>query len=435
MSAIDSRNGREFGGRGKGPLHVLEMIGNAGTGGVESYVANLIQALTGADEARFTVMAPHESAYTAHLRRLGCSIVITPIRDDPPWRSIETAVQLVRQERVDVIHANLLNAHTLASIVGGLTGVPACATVHSMYLASQELSVCHTTGAHMVLVCQTAYARALAAGLARESLSLIPNGVDLKRFAPNRDGSAFRASIGVPHDAPLVGFVGRISIEKGPDKFVQIAERINRVMPDVHFAMVGEGPWESHIREMIERLRIGDRVHLTGMREDTEAVYPALDLFIQPSRADAMPLSVIEAMACGLPVVAMAIGGIPELVEFGTTGYVATLGEDPGAPGPYPGDWEALANFSLDLLRQPERMKVMGAAGRTRAEELFDLTLTARRTGELFRRLAQTGGKGLGAIDIADIRESRGRARVKPDVVAPAKVEGGLAALSSGKAT
>jgi glycosyltransferase involved in cell wall biosynthesis len=374
--------------KGKRRLRILQVIGNAIVGGMETYVGNLIANLP-ADEYDITCICPFESAFTASLRRLGCQVFITPISDDPPWRSIAMAVEIIRQHRIDLIHAHLLNAHTLAGIAGRLTNTPTVATVHSRSLWTQEISVSRLTETHLIFVCQEAYAQALATGLRVDKLTVIPNGVDTNRFKPDRSGAAFRQALGVPAHATLAGFVGRLSPEKGPDKFVQVAERIHQHMPDVHFALVGDGPLESELYELIERMGLAKRVHLAGARNDMESVYPAFDVLLQTSRSEAMPLVLLEAMACGLPVIAIAIGGVAEIVENGTSGQLISAGDWPGVASPYPGDWEGVASAAIDLLKRPDRLKQMGKVGRARAEELFDLKRNVLATGALFQRLVQ----------------------------------------------
>ena len=401
-------------------IQLLEIIGNAIVGGMETYTRNLIAKLP-RDEFEITCILPYESAYTASLRDLGCRVYITPIHDDPLWRSIEMSVEVIKQHRIDLIHANLANAHTLAGIVGGLTGTPAVATIHSRSLWIQELSVARLTNMHLITVCQEAFAQALATGMPADSLTLVRNGVDVARFGPQRSGAAFRRSIGLSEEETLVGFVGRMSWEKGPDKFVQVADRIHQQMPDIHFAMVGEGPVESEIRDMIAQTGMGERIHLAGLRRDVEDVYPAFDLMIQTSRSEAMPLALLEGMASGVPVVAISVGGVAELVEGGTTGLLVSPGDWPGVSSPYPGDWEGIAAASLDLLHQPERLKRMGSAARARAERHFDLQTTVEETAALFQRLVRPASPRSGAWPLSSViavKDAERRVRMKAQAAA-----------------
>lgn len=415
-SGVSSSNGVPSRSGNSKPLQVLQIIGNAIVGGMETYVSNLITRLP-SDEFQVTCLCPYESAFTASLRRFGFKVYITPIQDDPAWRSVEMAVELIRQHRIDVIHSHLLNAHTLAGVAGRLTNTPAVSTIHARTLWTQEISVTRLTGTHLIAVCQEAYAQALASGIPADSITVIPNGVDTQRFTPQRSGAAFREAIGVPPETPLVGFVGRLAWEKGPDKFLQVAERIRRHRPDVCFAMVGEGPMESELRDTIRQLGLQDCVHLAGMRHDTENVYPAFDLLLQTSRSEAMPMVLLEGMACALPVVAIGVGGVAEMVEGGTNGVLVSPGNWSYVASPYPGDWEGVAAAAIELLNQPARLRRMGQAGRKRAEDVFDLRHNVRETAAVFQRLVKPAVMKNGVWQptvVRDQSDSERRVRLRP---------------------
>jgi glycosyltransferase involved in cell wall biosynthesis len=271
-------------------------------------------------------------------------------------------------------------AHALAGLAGSLTQTPVVATVHGMNITTQELGICRTVGSHLIAVCQEAYTQALAMGVPPDRLTLIPNGVDTELFTPDGDGAQFRESAGVPADAPLVGFVGRIAPEKGPDQFVRAAEFVYRRRPDAHFVLVGGAHLaeSDEIAGMIDRMGIGDRVHLVGQWDDTTAVYPALDIVVSTSRSEGMPLALLEAMACARPIAALAVGGVPEIVEVGATGWLTG-----------PGDWEGIGRILLNALAHPEDLPLMGQAARRRVEERFDLRISVQRTAALFRQLTK----------------------------------------------
>ena len=366
-------------GAGQQRCNVLEVIGNALFGGMERYVLDLVCHLPD-DQFSITCVCPFESAFTAELRRCGCQVLITPIHDEPPWRSIQLAVEAIRMHDIHLIHAHMPKAHVLAGLAGCLTQTPVLATVHGMNVTTHELGICRTTGSSLIAVCQEAYTQALALGVPPERVALIRNGVDVQAFEPGRDCAAFRDRIGVPRDAPLVGFVGRLAPEKGPDLFVRAADKIARQRPDAHFALVGDGDMALAVAALIEQLGLRERVHMAGFASDTAEVYPALDVVLQTSRSEGMPLALLEAMACGRPVVAIGVGGVPEIVEVGTTGLLA------GAQ-----DWEGVAIHALDLLARPERRLAMGRAARARAEQHFDIHASARTIAELFRETARRG--------------------------------------------
>ncbi|TPM95033.1 glycosyltransferase family 4 protein [Mesorhizobium sp. B2-1-3A] len=338
------------GGQPDERLHILEVLGNAIIGGMENYVRNLAANLS-ADEFRVSVVCPFESALTDSLRAAGRDVYIAPLRDDPPWRSIELICTLVRETGVDLIHAHLMNAHTVAAIAGRLSGIPVVATLHGMSLQPQEISVARTTGSHTIVVCREAWSQALAVGLPFESVSLVPNGIDLSVYHPlSAEPGEFRQSIGVGPTDKLVGFVGRLAWEKGPDKFIKAAEFILQQRPEVHFAVIGTGSMEQNLLALVRQHGLAARIHMVGLVRDPSRIYPALDVLLHTSRADAMPLTILEAMASGVPVVAIGVGGIPEIVAAGETGILVGTAEWPGIVSEYPGDWEGVAHARIPVI-------------------------------------------------------------------------------------
>ena len=199
------------GGQADERPHILEVLGNAIVGGMENYVRNLTANLPAA-EFKVSLLCPFESAMTEALRAGGCEVYIAPLHDDPPWTSVELICTLVREIGVDLLHAHLMNAHTVAAIAGRLSGTPTVATLHGMSLQSQEISVARTTGSHTIVVCRQAWSQALAVGLPSEFVSLVPNGVDLTVYHPlSADPVEFRQTIHVGPTDTLIGFVGRLA--------------------------------------------------------------------------------------------------------------------------------------------------------------------------------------------------------------------------------
>src|SRR5438132_986445 len=124
----------------KSPFNILEVIGNASFGGMEKYITNFITHLP-PNQFKITCICPYESAFTTSLRDLGCKVYITPITDDPTWRSIQLAVEVTRLHGINVLHAHMPKAHVLAGLAGSLTHKPVVATVHGMHLTSFEYGI------------------------------------------------------------------------------------------------------------------------------------------------------------------------------------------------------------------------------------------------------------------------------------------------------
>ena len=372
------------------PIRVLEIIGNAVIGGMETYVLRLLGGLPAA-QFSVTCLCPYESRYTAQLRDAGFEVLITPIRDDPLWQSIQFTTQLIRSRGIEVVHAHLPNAHVLAGITSRLTQIPALATVHGMFVPALEVEASRLTGTHLTVVSQSAYMQALTAGIPAERLTLVSNGVDAELFSPRPRRPKFRAGLGIPDTAPLVGFVGRLAFEKGPDQFVRMAWFIRKDSPDTHFVMVGEGPMRDDIRSLIRELKLNDRVHLAGACSDMPAVYPEFDVLASTSRSEGMPLVMLEAMATGLPVVATEVGGVAEIIENGTTGWLARLN-----------DYETIARLLTGMLANIEATRAMGRAARERVIHRFTLATSVERIAQVIRSLKSPQGMR-GRANVSDL--------------------------------
>jgi glycosyltransferase involved in cell wall biosynthesis len=363
------------------PVRLLEVMGNAIVGGMETYVARLVEGLPRAGFA-ITVLCPCESRITERLRTAGAEVLVTPMpHDEAPWLSVHMACALVKANGIDVLHAHLPNAHLLAGLAGSLTHRPVVTTIHGRQVTPLDVEVHHSAGTHVSVVCRHSYYHALGMGIRESQLSCIPNGVDTGLFQP-RDGridvpGGLRESLGIEAGTPLVGFVGRLSPEKGPEVFLNAMARLHRLVPQACAVLVGDGPMRQELERLAAAMAPPGAVKFAGVREDMAAVYRALDVLVSSSHSEAMPLCVMEAMASGVPVVATRVGGVPELIEQGQTGF-----------GVGARDADGLAGQVALLLRQPEQRLRMGQRARERALRHFSLDACVAHTAELLAQLA-----------------------------------------------
>ncbi len=358
-------------------ISVLEIIGTATRGGMENYLVNFFKNLP-ADEFRITCICPCESPFTKTLRELGIeNIFITPLADNPEWRSIQLALEVCRLQEVDVLHAHMPKSHVLAGLAGSLMNKPVVATIHGMHLNAHELGVALAVKSHLITNCQETYIQALALGVPAERVNLFHNGVDTTAFAPGRSGKKLRELINISSATILVGFVGRLEHEKGPDLFVRAAGYVHEILPDVHFVIAGAGSMLSNLERMSKQLRLERHLHFIDWADDPAEIYPGLDLLVHTSRGDGTSLVLLEAMACGRPAVGMAVGGIRDIIENEHTGMLVDAN-----------DWERLAFQITQLLKQPKILKAMGLAARKRVEENFNVLTNSRKTATLLRDIA-----------------------------------------------
>jgi len=183
---------------------------------------------------------------------------------------------------------------------------------------------------------------------------IIRNGIDCGRFVASPQARAgLRRELQLPDDARLVGIVAALRPEKNHAMFVDVAAAVCAVDPKAHFVIVGDGPQRALIEQQIELHAIADRVHLLGTRHDTPEIVAALDVFLLCSHNEASPVSILEALACGVPVISTQVGSVAETVRDGETGYLVT-----------PGDTAAMIQRLRQLLADASLRSRLGRNGR-----------------------------------------------------------------------
>lgn len=217
-----------------------------------------------------------------------------------------------------------------------------------------------------------------AAGADPARIHRLVNGVELNRFRPPREGerSASRVALGVSPTAPLVAYVGRLSHEKGVDVLLHAWPLLQQQVPAAELLLAGDGPARTALEAQVLALGLGRAVHLLGAVSDPERVLRAADAAALPSRTEGLPVALLEAMASGLPVVATAVGGTPEVLD-GDTGQLVP-----------PEDPPALARALAQALRAPEA-HAAALRGRARIESLHGAAAVAARHLALYDTLGR----------------------------------------------
>jgi len=209
-----------------------------------------------------------------------------------------------------------------------------------------------------------------------EKVFVIPNGVDTQRFQANHRSSELRRQIGLPTGARVAGIVAALRPEKNHELFLQAAAAVRKQIDSAHFLVIGDGPRRQPLEQLTTELGLGDCVHFLGTRSDIPELLSAMDAFVLTSHMEANPVSILEAMATGKPVVAPSVGSIPESVRDGETGYLFN-----------PGDLEQVSERLLDVLSHPDRAKSMGQTGRELVQASWSLDRMVSGYEELIEML------------------------------------------------
>ncbi len=243
-------------------------------------------------------------------------------------------------------------------LAGWLAGVPVlCSALHSTGLPDHvELPnrlLAPITDAFIAVA--PSHGRYLVEheGCPAAKVRVIPNGVDLERFRPLPRDEGLRRELGIPGGAPLAGIVAALRPEKNHELFLEAAAWIRRKVPQARFLVVGDGAQRGRLEGLAAELSLSESVRFLGTRNDVPAVLSLLDVLVLSSHMEANPVSILEAMACESPVVATAVGSVPESVIDGRTGYLVP-----------PGDAGRIAERVIELFQDPARRAAFGRAGR-----------------------------------------------------------------------
>jgi len=352
-------------------------------------VFDLVRRLP-AGEFRVIVGAPADGPFFERFQSLGIEVAPLPLNGLSP-RTLAAVIRLVRERRIRAIHSHGKGAGLYGRLAGWWTGVPALHTFHGIHYGhyppgfrrpylwlERRLSRLSRAVIH---VSESQARDAAGLHLADPGRThVVVNGIDSKEVRGMAEGAPLsRAALGLSADAQVVGTVARFDRVKGLDVLLESVRRLAGRYPRLALVLVGGGEEERNLRRRVARAGLADRVRFTGELADVPRLFPALDLYVSSSRGEGLPLSLLEAMACALPVVATRVTGHVDVVLEGVTGLLAG-----------PEDPEALAASVARLLDDPGLREKMGRAGRERVETHFSLERMAARLAGLYREAVST---------------------------------------------
>lgn len=362
-------------------LRVAHIIHGLGPGGAENVLVELAAAADAAALEMVVVgLSPVDNpVHAATLRRIGVPVVELDLARWDPRAVLRTAA-LLRTHRVQVIHTHLKHADLTGALAARRLGVPWVSTLHVIEDTPHGLLGRFKRSAGLVARTRLA-ARTIAVSEAQrqwyEELSdagdvvVLPNGVGDPEPVTAARRERIRTDLQVPPGGALLVSASLMRPEKGHGLLLDAVALLPRTRPVV-VALAGDGPLRTALTSRVDAdPALRDRVSFLGYRDDVPSLLGAADLVLHTSHADALPTTLINALAVGVPVVATRVGGIPDII----TDAVGTL----TAPDPI-----EIAEAVTRLLDDPILRKVMSAAGRERFLERFEARGWARRLRSLY---------------------------------------------------
>ncbi|HEU4364345.1 MAG TPA: glycosyltransferase, partial [Candidatus Krumholzibacteria bacterium] len=370
--------------RPREPRTVAHLVQNLDVGGLERVVINL---LAGTDPARYRALLytlGPGGALAAEVERRGFAVRRFAKAGGMDYRLFLRIARRFRADDVRVVHSHNYSPLVYGSVAGRLARTAGHVyTAHGAKTAArratrrfQRLGLVND----VVFVSEDARRVSLAAGaVVDRRVHTIVNGIDVDAYA--RDAATrrrIRAELGLTDSAPVAGIVARLTAAKDHVNLFDAFVRLRDSHPEARCVVVGDGELRADLERAVRERRLTGSVSLIGRRDDVADVLAAFDVFVLSSSTEGLALTLLEAMAAGLPVVATRVGGNPEVVEDGRSGSLVP-----------PRDAAALAVALGRMLDDREKARRMGSAGRERCRERFGVGTMVAHYLELYDRLAR----------------------------------------------
>jgi glycosyltransferase involved in cell wall biosynthesis len=344
------------------PYKILHIIGGGEIGGAEQHVLTL---LNGIDRTRFT---PHlicltHGPFAALARETNIPTKTLPMHFPLDLSPLPGIIRWARQKGIALVHTHGSRANLLGRLSARWLSIPNLTTVHSSlaydYLSPWSARI--ALGIDRLTLPLTSGIITVSKYLAREvalrggrNLETIYNGQAPISFDdPSSSRHQFRLQWGIPADALILGTIGRLHPTKGQTYLIKAATQLRLKFPTLHLLLIGDGPLRQDLEFELKQSTIPHT--LTGYLPQAYKALPAIDLFVLPSVSEGMGLVLLEAMQAGVPIVASAVGGIPEVIRAGKDGLLVS-----------PGDVAKLSNACSRILDNPDLAKSLVLSGISR---------------------------------------------------------------------
>ncbi len=366
-------------------MRILHLSSARAFGGGERHFVDLTLSLAARDHEVYAALVPSTPLFENLARLLPASRLLTlPLRNALDVQSARGLTEFVKQNRIEIVHAHVARDYPLAAYAARRThGASLVITRHVPFPLSKLHRLILSDVARVIAVSEPVAAQLDARRIVSpDKIRVIPNGIDLARFdlsATNFNRDHYRREL--PATATLlVGTVGELSEVKGQTDFVTAVAHIARQgHDDVAFLIAGEDhsprrETRARLEHLLTEHKLLARVLLLGEVSEVAPLLASLDVFVSSSRVEAFGLAMVEAMACGVPVVATATDGARSIVEEKVSGKLVHIG-----------DARALASAVIEFLENAESRARFGAAGRERVRRFFSLERMVRATEEVYR--------------------------------------------------
>jgi glycosyltransferase involved in cell wall biosynthesis len=383
-------------------MKVLHLISSGGMYGAESVVATLASNLQNRGED--TIVGVFDNAHrpkndaSDRIEKAGVKVIRIPCSGRADGLTVRAIRKLIRTEQIDILHSHGYKADIYGYLATRRLRIPIIATRHN------QRGLRHTLAIRLYEFLDILFLRRfnavaavsdliaeelLRAGVAPRKVTVIGNGIDVSRFV----GASPTLSEELNKEQRLlIGTAGRLIPQKGIEYFLMAASEVLKTFPTLLFGIVGEGPHRPALERSMKDLGIERNVVFTGPRSDMPNIYASFDVFVLPSLEEGMPMTVLEALASGLPVIATKVGAVEKLVFPNQTGILVQPGEAAG-----------LAAALISLIGNPELRVRLGQNGRSLVQNEHSSSVMSQRYLRLYQELLNEKAQVQKPISVSDL--------------------------------
>jgi glycosyltransferase involved in cell wall biosynthesis len=329
-------------------------------------VAYLIEGL--ARQGVRNAVACHQDSGLHRWLREHPSVEDASVRTASPWGDIDPRWYLrlrqwIRSERPDVVHVHSRRGDWLSVLAARAEQVPVVLSRRvDNPVPVLALRFLYPRLAHVITISRGIYRVLERQGVPSGQMTCVPSAVDTGRYRPGGDCDTVRSELGLPARGALVGMAAQMIPRKGHHVLLDAVPAVLQSQPETRFLIFGKGPLRESLVEETRRRGLTSTLFYPGFREDMPRILPCLDVLVHPALMEGLGVALLESAACGVPIVASDVGGIPEIVRDHETGRLVP-----------PGNAEALSAALIGILADPVQRIRMGRQARERVEREFSI--------------------------------------------------------------
>lgn len=324
----------------------------------------------------------------------GIQVHLIPSSNLGLFFQVKKVRDFILNHQFDLIHAHLPWAGILARFVGKDLPIPIVYTEHNTWdrynkvsywgnrltFKQQDVAIAVSNEVALSMQLNAPWDPYQKGG--RLKIKVVQNGVNTKAFS--RMGQASEQVIGlkrklsIPESAPVIGKVAVFRSQKRLWLWVELALRILKRKPETHFLLVGDGEWRGRIEKQIHESGFAANFHLVGVQKQVIPYLSCMDIYLSTSEFEGLPIAMLEAMACQVPVVATRAGGIGEVIQHGVQGFLSEVDQ-----------WEELEDYCLKVLEDSELHQKLANEARQRVIQNFSMIRMVRELEEIYRKVLE----------------------------------------------